>query len=87
MHESGIIRALVHQIEAAALKAGGRQVTRVTVWLGALSQMSPDHFQMHFEEDARGTMVEGAALEIEASDDPTNPEAQSVVLRSFDVHD
>ena len=42
---------------------------------------------MHFEEDARGTMVEGAALEIEASDDPTNPEAQSVVLRSFDVHD
>ena len=33
-----------------------------TVWLGALSQMSAEHFREHFDAEVRGTVAEGAAL-------------------------
>jgi len=85
MHETGLIRDLVHRLEAAARDSEAERVAEVTVWLGALSQMSAEHFREHFTTEARGTVAEGAALTLEVSDDFTDPEAQSVVLRSIDL--
>jgi hydrogenase nickel incorporation protein HypA/HybF len=85
MHESGVIRDLVHRLEVAARDAEADGIAGVTVWLGALSQMSAEHFREHFTTEARGTVAEGAALTLEVSDDFTDPEAQSVVLRSIDL--
>ena len=69
MHETGIVRDLVRRLEQAAHEAGAERVSGVEVWLGALSQFSPEHFREHFEDEARGTVAEGAALRIETSDD------------------
>lgn len=85
MHETGLIRDLVHRLEAAARDAEAERVASVTVWLGALSQMSAEHFREHFVAEARGTVAEGAALILEVSDDFTDPEALSVVLRSVQL--
>jgi hydrogenase nickel incorporation protein HypA/HybF len=85
MHESGIIHSLVHRLEAAARDSGAERVCGATVWLGALSQMSADHFREHFAAEVRGTVAEGAALTIEVSDDPAAPNAQSVVLQSVEL--
>lgn len=85
MHETGLIRDLVRRLEAAARDAGADKVVAATVWLGALSQMSPDHFREHFETDVRGTLAEGATLTLEVSNDPDDPHAQSVVLRSVEL--
>lgn len=85
MHETGIVRELVRRLEQAARAAGAERVSGVTVWLGALSHFSPAHFREHFEDEASGTIAEGAALTIETSDDPTHPDAQSVMLRSADL--
>ena len=85
MHESGIIHSLVHRLEAAARDAGAERVCGATVWLGALSQMSADHFREHFAAEVCGTVAEGAALTIEVSDDPAAPNAQSVVLQSVEL--
>jgi hydrogenase nickel incorporation protein HypA/HybF len=85
MHETGLIHALVHRLEAAARESGAERVSGATVWLGALSQMSPEHFREHFAEEIRGTIAEGASLTIELSDDPAAPDAQSVVLRSVEL--
>jgi hydrogenase nickel incorporation protein HypA/HybF len=85
MHETGMIRDLVRRVEIAAREAGARRVSGVAVWLGALSQMSGEHFRAHFDEEARGTIAEGARLILEISDDAAAPHAQSVMLRSVDL--
>ena len=85
MHETGVIRDLVHRLQAAAHDAGARKVSGVEVWLGALSQMSAEHFREHFETETRGTIAEGALLTVEVSDEIDHPGAQSVMLRSIDL--
>lgn len=86
MHETGMIRDLVHRLEAAARDAGAETVAGVEVWLGALSQMSAEHFREHFDEEVRGTVAEGARLKVEVSNDPTDPRAQSVMLQSVELN-
>jgi hydrogenase nickel incorporation protein HypA/HybF len=76
---------LLRRIEAEARAQGARRVTRIRVRLGALSHFTPAHFLEHFEWAARGTLAEGAEVESELRDDPTEPEAQGVVLESIDV--
>jgi len=85
MHEAGLIRDLLHKISRLAADEGADRVTRVGVWLGALSHISAEHFREHFENETRGSVAEGAELEVEVSDDVGHPQAQSILLRSIDV--
>ncbi len=85
MHETGMICDLVHRLELAARDAGAETVARADIWLGALSQMSAEHFREHFDAEARGTVAEGAALAFEVSDDVGDPRAMSVVLQSVEL--
>jgi hydrogenase nickel incorporation protein HypA/HybF len=85
MHETGLVRDLVRQLEKAAQEAGAERVFGVVVWLGALSHFSPEHFREHFDSEARGTLAEGAALKIEMSQDIGHPHAQNVMMRSVDL--
>lgn len=85
MHETGLIRDLVRRLEAAARDAGSDRIAGVTVCLGALSQISPEHFREHFDAETHGTIAEGATLTIECATDITDANAQSVVLRSVEL--
>lgn len=85
MHETGIVRDLVRHLEAVARDAGAESISGVQVWLGALSQFSPEHFREHFDDEARGTKAEGAVLDILTSDDPGDPDALHVMIRCVDL--
>ena len=85
MHETGIVKDLLRRVEAAARQAGAQRVSGVHVWLGALTSFSPEHFREHFEEEARGTLAQGARLTIEVSGDETDAGAQQIVMRSIDL--
>lgn len=85
MHETGIVRDLVRRLEDAARDAGAIKVSAVEVRLGALTQFSPGHFREHFDEAARGTRAEGAALRIRQSEDAADPHAQDVMMESIDL--
>jgi hydrogenase nickel incorporation protein HypA/HybF len=76
---------LLRKLEAEAQAEGGGRVTRIRVRLGVLSHFTEAHFREHFEDAARGTLAEGAAVEAELRTDPTEPEAQGVVLESIDL--
>ncbi len=65
MHEFSIINDLIHKITTIAHEQHASKVLSVTVKLGALSHMSPDHFREHFNHATRGTVAEGAQLHIE----------------------
>ncbi|MFX1670744.1 hydrogenase maturation nickel metallochaperone HypA [Paraburkholderia sp. A2WS-5] len=85
MHETGIVRDLISRIVRAAHEAGASRVSGVHVWIGALTTFSPEHFRDHFEEEARGTAAEGAALHIEPSDDTRHTQAQHVILERLEL--
>jgi hydrogenase nickel incorporation protein HypA/HybF len=85
VHEQALMRDLMQKITAEARAEGAARVTRIRVRLGALSHLTEDHFREHFEEASRGTVAEGAAVEAELGTDPTEPQAQSVVLESIEV--
>lgn len=85
MHETGLVRDVVHRVEDLARSTGARRVTGAKVWLGALSHLSAEHFREHFAIEARHTLAAGAVLEIEVSDDADHPHAQHVRLESVDL--
>jgi hydrogenase nickel incorporation protein HypA/HybF len=76
---------LMRTIESQARAEDARRVTRIRVRLGALSHFTPAHFREHFEDASRGTLAEGAEVVAELRADPTEAEAQGVVLESIDV--
>jgi hydrogenase nickel incorporation protein HypA/HybF len=85
VHEKALMDDLIRKLEAEARSEGARRVTRIRVRLGALSHFTEAHFREHFEDAARGTVAEGAEVEAELRTDPTEPEAQGVVLESIEV--
>ena len=85
MHEASLMKNLMGKVEDLSTDHGGARIARLSVWLGALSHMSPEHFMEHFNAVAPGTCAEGADVECEASDDISHPQALDVVLLSVDV--
>jgi hydrogenase nickel incorporation protein HypA/HybF len=61
MHELGITRSVV---AICAEHANGARVKRVTLEIGKLSAILPDAVRFCFDICAKGTVVEGAQLEI-----------------------
>lgn len=85
MHEASLMADLMRKIATLAEAQHARHVTVVRLALGALSHLSPDHLREHFVHAARGTVVEGARLDIETRTDITEPMAQDIRLDSIDV--
>ncbi len=61
MHELGITRSV---IAICTAHARGARVRRVTLEIGKLSAIMPDAVRFCFDICAKGTVVEGAELEI-----------------------
>jgi hydrogenase nickel incorporation protein HypA/HybF len=76
---------LMQKIESEAAAAGARRVARIRVRLGALSHFTEAHFREHFVDASRGTVAQGAEVDAELRTDPTEPEAQGVVLEAIEV--
>ena len=85
MHEQALMIDLIRKIDATAAAEGAARVTAIRVRLGALSHFTEAHFREHFSDAAAGTVAEGAAVDARLGTDPTDPEAQSVVLESVEV--
>jgi hydrogenase nickel incorporation protein HypA/HybF len=87
VHEASLIANLLRQIAAIMQPQGAGRVVGVTVKLGALCHISPEHFRAHFVYGARGTIAEGAHLTLVSEHDPDDPHAQDVVLDCLEVED
>lgn len=85
MHEASLMTGLMRRIDEVARAENAKRVTRVSVWLGALSHMTPEHFAEHFERSAAGTVAEGAALDATLSDDMAHANAQDILLESVEI--
>lgn len=87
MHESSLIKDLIRKISSIALEQHASKVIGVTIKLGVLSHISPEHFREHFVHTTRGTIAEGAQLNIKVIKNVNDPLSQEVHLESIEVFD
>ncbi len=87
MHEMSLIHDLMRKIETIAREQNAAKVVCVKVRLGALAHISADHFREHFEEESKGTIADGARLDVELLTDENDPQAQDIMLDSVEVED
>jgi hydrogenase nickel incorporation protein HypA/HybF len=85
MHEASLMRDLLCRIDAIARAELARRITTVSVWLGALSHCSAEHFAEHFARASSGTIAEGAQLRVTVSADLDHANAQEVLVDSIEV--
>ena len=85
MHEASLMKGLMNRLHEIAAAENATRVTGVSVWLGALSHMSREHFREHFVAAARGSLAEGAVLRITLSQDTGHPSAQDIVLEDVEL--
>jgi hydrogenase nickel incorporation protein HypA/HybF len=74
------MRDLLDRVEAVASAEGAARVTRVVVRVGPLSHFTSAHFGEHFADAARGTVADGA--EVDVSIDGTGA---GVLLESLEL--
>ena len=87
MHEETLLRDLRRKIQEVARQEGDVPIRRVRVWVGALSHVRPRTLEERWPDVVDGTPAQGSRLEVEASDDPTDPVAQGVRLVELSVDD
>jgi hydrogenase nickel incorporation protein HypA/HybF len=85
MHEASLMRDLMRKVLEVAANQNANRVTAISVRLGALSHMTPGHFQEHFDQAAAGTIAEGARIHATEETDTTAEGAADVVLESIEV--
>lgn len=85
MHELSLIADLIRKVIAIAHEEGATKVLGATITLGALCHLSASHLREHFAHVARGTIAEGAHLEITLLTDVRDPRAQEIVLERVEI--
>lgn len=65
MHEMALAHSMLDIVEATARKAGAARVTNVRLAIGTLSHVAPDALRFCFDVVTRGSLAEGASLDIE----------------------
>ena len=87
MHEASLMNDLMRKILKVCREQKGARVVSVSVKLGALSHMSASHFREHFAVAAKGTVAEGARLNILEATDTNDPMAQQILLESVEIEE
>ncbi|MFC1632168.1 hydrogenase maturation nickel metallochaperone HypA [Candidatus Omnitrophota bacterium] len=64
MHETHLIQPIVKGISEHAQKEGGQKVSKVKLKVGTLLGVKEDSFRQTFKLLTKGTMLEGAELEL-----------------------
>jgi hydrogenase nickel incorporation protein HypA/HybF len=85
MHELSLVASLCARAEAAARAEGVERVVGLSIRLGALSHLSPDHLRDHLARFSIGSMLEGAAVAVSVDTDPASPTAQDIELLTVEV--
>ncbi len=65
MHEFPVTQSIVKIASDKARENNARSITRITLVVGEYSGFIGDSIQMYFDEIGKGTLCEGAVLEIE----------------------
>lgn len=87
MHEQSLMTDLIRKIQSLSEDNGSKKVVEVKIKLGAFSHISPSHLAEHFNMAAKGTVAEGAQLDVDVSTDEADPNAREIMLESVQLEE
>lgn len=64
MHESSLAQRILEVVVQHATREGARRVRVVRGWVAETEALTPESLAFHFEARARGTLAEGARLDL-----------------------
>ena len=64
MHEYGLTKEIIRIAESAARREGAHKISRISLVVGENAGILPDSIQMYFDFIAKGTLAEGATLQL-----------------------
>lgn len=67
MHELHFIKALFSDLINLAKEKKASKITKVELCIGEFTEINPEVIRSFFEENSRGTVLEGAKLSIKKS--------------------
>lgn len=85
MHEWGMVRALVKEIERAAARNGADKVFAAKIKIRRDMWRSPEHLRDQFGIVSAGTVAEGANLVIEYLDDRQAQQIKGILLENMEI--
>lgn len=85
MHETAWLGELVQTVASLARREKAKRVVGVTVKLGPLSLLSPEHLRERFADAVRGTIAEGAQLTVTMVGEEVGPIERGEVLDSIEI--
>jgi hydrogenase nickel incorporation protein HypA/HybF len=85
VHEKALMDDVMRKLGEVAREQDAVRVTRVSVRLGALSHFTPAHFREHFVDASRGTVAEGAQVDMRVDGDVAAERARDVVIETVEV--
>ena len=85
MHEEAMLQDLRRKLVEVANREGVTRMSRVRLWVGALSHVSAEQLRLQWPRVVEGTPAQSATLDVTASRDLEDPRAQGLVLMSIDV--
>ncbi|HEV2166281.1 MAG TPA: hydrogenase maturation nickel metallochaperone HypA [Thermoplasmata archaeon] len=85
MHEEALFRDLRRELGAIARRERVERITRVALWVGALSHVSEQTVRDRWAAAVEGTPAEHARLEVVASSDLHDPRAGGILITQVDV--
>lgn len=87
MHEEALYRDLRRKLQGIAHEEHAARISRVEVWIGALSHVQENALRARWAQTVEGTPAESAALRVVVSDDLNDPRARELVLTQVGVVD
>jgi hydrogenase nickel incorporation protein HypA/HybF len=87
MHESSIMSDLGRKLETIAREHHAGHIVAVHLQVGALLPISAEHLREHFAQAMRGTLAEGARLDIDMRNEVNGPRAQAIQIEAIEVED
>lgn len=85
MHESGLMRGLIRQLDALAETHACERLAGVKLSIRDSGGYSPEHFAEHFRAAAQGSRAEHAAVDIELVTDQLQVGAPQITIVSIEV--
>lgn len=64
MHEYGLTKEIIRIAENAARNEGAYKISRISLVVGENAGILPDSIQMYFDFISKGTLAEGATLQL-----------------------
>ena len=85
MHESGLMRGVISDLEALARTHDSKRIVGVVLQIRDRGDFPGEHFVEHLQALAVGTVIEGAHIKVEMLRDPDHLGSPAITIQRIEV--